>query len=131
MATTKSSSNETQIRTLIEDWAKSVRAQDTYGAIKNHAKDMVMFDVPLPLQSKGIDAYKGTWELFFSSNEGGDGSFNIEGLEITAGDTVAFAHSLLRIGGSKEPVCRLTIGFRKLRGKWLISHEHHSYPDEE
>ena len=46
-------------------------------------------------------------------------------------DTVAFAYGLLRIAGSKEPVCRLSIGLRKVRGKWLISHEHHSYPLEE
>jgi ketosteroid isomerase-like protein len=52
MATTKSISNEMQIRTLIEAWAKAVRAQDVGGAIANHTDDMVMFDVPLPLQSK-------------------------------------------------------------------------------
>jgi ketosteroid isomerase-like protein len=79
----------------------------------------------------GIEAYRQTWELFFSSNQGGDGSFNLEDLTVTASNTVAYAHGLLRIAGSKEPVCRLSIGLRKIRGKWLIAHEHHSYPYEE
>jgi ketosteroid isomerase-like protein len=42
----------------------------------------------------------------------------------------AFCHSLLRIGCEKKPQVRLTIGFRKTRGKWLIAHEPHSAPIE-
>jgi ketosteroid isomerase-like protein len=60
----KDSSNERQIRTLIEKWASAVRARDIDGALAHHTKDMVMFDVPFPLQSKGIEAYKKTWEFF-------------------------------------------------------------------
>ena len=131
MAATKGSSDETQIRTLIEDWAEAVRAQDLDCAIANHTQDVVMFDVPAPLESRGMDSYRKSWELFFSNNDGGAGSFNVEELEISASDTVAFAYGLLRIAGSKEPVCRLSIGLRKVHGKWLISHEHHSYPLEE
>ena len=41
---------------------------------------------------------------------------------------MAFATGLLRIGGSREPVCRLTLGLTKLDGRWLIAHEHHSAP---
>jgi ketosteroid isomerase-like protein len=80
------------------------------------------------LQSKGIEAYQKTWELFFENVAGGEGSFNLDELRITAGDTVAFCHALLRIGGAKKPTGRLTIGLKKLRGEWLITHEHHSYP---
>jgi ketosteroid isomerase-like protein len=123
-------SNEEQIRRIVNDWAKAVRMRDLDGALAHHAKDVVMFDVPLPLQSKGISAYKKTWELYFASNAGGEGSFNIEELKITTGDTVALCHALLRIAGGRKPTCRLTIGLKKVRGKWLITHEHHSYPTE-
>jgi ketosteroid isomerase-like protein len=88
----------------------------------------VMFDVPLPLQSKGIEAYKMTWNLFCDSNPGGKGSFELRELKITAGDTVAFCHALLITRGGKEPQRRLTIGLKKIRGNWMIVHEHHSYP---
>lgn len=123
-------SNETQIRALVEKWASAVRAKDMDGALANHADDIVMFDVPLPLQSKGMGEYKKTWELFFDNSPGGPGSFDVAELQISAGDTVAFAYGLLHIGGSKEPVGRLTVGFQKVHGKWLIVHEHHSYPVE-
>jgi ketosteroid isomerase-like protein len=121
-------SNEIQIRRLVENWARAVRARDTEGVLANHTDDIVMFDVPPPIQSKGMAAHKKTWDLFFSYSAGGEGSFDLVELSIAAGDTVAFCHALLRIDGEKRPQCRLTVGLQKVRGKWLIAHEHHSYP---
>jgi len=120
--------NENQIRSLIENWAKAVRNGDMKGIIAHHTDDIIMFDVPFPLQSKGIDEYKKTWDLFFKYSPGGEGSFNITELKIISGENIAFAHGLLLIGGEKSPSCRLTIGLKKIGGKWLIAHEHHSAP---
>ncbi len=120
--------SETQIRTLVEDWAKAVRAKDIQGATAHHADDIVMFDVPLPLQSKGIEAYKKTWELFFSQSPGGEGAFDLMELEITTSETVAFCHALIKIFDS---TARLSMGLRNVDGEWLIMHEHHSYPLED
>jgi ketosteroid isomerase-like protein len=119
--------NEKQIRALLENWAQAVRNMDVDKIITHHSKDILMFDVPLPLQSKGIAAYKNTWDLFFKYSKGGAGSFDLSELEITAGDTVAFAHALVSVADSKA---RLTIGLRKAGGEWTIAHEHHSYPVE-
>ena len=58
---------------------------------------------------------------------GGPGSFGVTELQITASETVAYAHAILRIFDSSA---RLTIGLRKEGGQWLIAHEHHSYPIE-
>src|SRR4030095_10741185 len=96
-------SNEEQIRRLVNCWAKAVRAKDMEGALAYHAKDIVMFDVPLPLQSKGIEAYKKTWKLFFDNNPSGSGSFELNKLKIIVGDKVAFCHALLITGGSRNP----------------------------
>jgi uncharacterized protein (TIGR02246 family) len=120
--------NEEQIRRLVNNWAKAIRARDMEGALAYHAKDVVMFDVPPPLQSKGVEAYKNTWKLFFDNNPGGKGSFELRELKIIAGDTAAFCHALLITRGGKEPQGRLTIGLKKIRGQWMIVHEHHSYP---
>jgi ketosteroid isomerase-like protein len=52
---------------------------------------------------------------------------------LTAGDDVAFARALLRCGTpdelAKEPerCLRLTIGLGKQRGRWAVTHEHHSF----
>ena len=38
----------TQVRSLIERWAKAVHAGDLDGVLADHADDIVMFDVPRP-----------------------------------------------------------------------------------
>jgi ketosteroid isomerase-like protein len=48
-------------------------------------------------------------------------------LHVTAGGTVAYCHALVNIF---ESTVRITFGLRKERGRWLIAHEHHSYPVE-
>ena len=121
------SSDETHIRALVENWANAVRAKDMDGALAHHTDDIVMFDVPMPLQSNGLEEYKKTWELFFDRSPGGPGSFDVTELRITSSETVAYCHALVNIFDSKV---RLTIGLRKENGYWLIAHEHHSYPVE-
>lgn len=118
------SDDESLIRSVIENWAAAVRAVDMDGVLANHADDMVMFDVPEPLQSLGMAEYRKTWELFYQYSRGGPGSFDVTQLKITAGDHAAFATAILTIFGS---ALRLTVGLRKENGRWLIAHEHHSY----
>jgi ketosteroid isomerase-like protein len=118
-------SNENQILRLVETWAAAVRAKDLQGAVAHHTDDIVMFDVPLPLQSRGMEEYRKTWELFFGNNRGGPGSFEVTDLHIAASGTVAYCHALLKIFDS---TARLTMGLRKAGGQWLVAHEHHSYP---
>jgi uncharacterized protein (TIGR02246 family) len=117
--------DEARIRMLVEDWARAVRAKDMDGALAHHADDIVIFDAPLPLQAQGMEEYRKSWELFFAHSPGGPGSFEVTGLRILAGDSVAYGHAILRVLDSEA---RLTIGLRKQDGEWLVAHEHHSYP---
>lgn len=119
--------DESQIRSVLEAWGQAVRDVNMPGILASHTDDVVMFDVPMPLQSRGIDAYKKTWDLFFEYSSGGPDSFNLIELEVTAGAAEAFAHGILGIGKSR---LRLTVGLRKERGNWLIAHEHNSYAQE-
>ncbi|WP_410601098.1 YybH family protein [Amycolatopsis sp. lyj-90] len=130
------STDESRIRTLIEDWAKAVHAGDLDAVLAGHATDIVMFDVPPPYEGVlGIDAYRETWPSFFIWQATG-ASFEIVSLDVTAGEEVAFAHALLRCGTAEEfernPAnrLRLTFGLRKESGRWLVAHEHHSFPVE-
>ena len=61
-------SNESEIRNLIESWAKAVRAKEIDDVLAHHTSDMVMFDVPPPVVVKGIDAYRETCRSFSSGN---------------------------------------------------------------
>lgn len=118
----------TEINALIRCWERAIQAGDQDGILARHTEDVVMFDVPEPLQSLGLDAYRKTWDLFFRCGRPGPEVFVIDDLRVTAGSEVAFATGLLRIGGSPSPVCRLTLGLVKRDGQWLIAHEHHSAP---
>lgn len=119
--------NEPAIREVIDQWAKAVRDCNIDGILANHTSDILMYDAVPPFQSEGPDAYRKTWELFFKYSTGGEGSFNLTDLKITADDRVAFATATLQVFALRV---RLTLGLRKESGQWLIAHEHHSGLDE-
>jgi uncharacterized protein (TIGR02246 family) len=126
--------NEDQIRALIERWAEAVHAGDMEVVLAHHADDIVMFDVPPPYDGvRGIDAYRETWPGFFEYQARG-ATFDILSLDVTAGEDVAFAHALLRCGTREELEAkpenrlRLTLGLRKEDDRWIVAHEHHSFP---
>jgi uncharacterized protein (TIGR02246 family) len=122
-----------EIRTLIERWVAAVQAGDLDGVLADHAEDIVMFDVPPPNELRGIDAYRETWPPFFEWLRSG-AAFELLALDVTAGEEVAFATALLECGSEEdlrkrpEDRLRLTIGLRKDGGRWVVSHEHHSFP---
>jgi uncharacterized protein (TIGR02246 family) len=126
-------SDEAEIRALIERWARAVHAGDLDGVLADHAGDIVMFDVPPPNEVRGIEAYRQTWPPFFEWQKQG-AVFEIVSLDVTAGADVAFANALLRCGTPAELKqdpgnrLRLTIGLRKEDGRWMVAHEHHSFP---
>jgi uncharacterized protein (TIGR02246 family) len=125
-----------QIRTLIEKWAKAVHIGDLDGVLADHATDIVMFDVPPPDDGvRGIEAYRDTWPGFFEWQRQG-AVFEIVSLDVIAGEDVAYAYALLRCGMPEELASdpsnrlRLTLGLRKQDGRWVVAHEHHSFPNK-
>lgn len=128
-------SDEAEIATFIREWAEAVHDGNLEAVLADHAADIVMFDVPPPEQGvRGIDAYRETWPPFFEWQRSG-ASFEIVELQVTAGDDVAFAYALLRCGTAEDlrddpdHRLRLTIGLQKVEQRWLVTHEHHSFPD--
>ena len=123
--------DEGQIKALIEAWADAVRRHDLPAILAHHEADIVMFDVPPPFQSRGMEEYKKTWDLFFKYHKPSQ-TFDIEELAIIAGEDVAFAVAIMRcVSNPPEDggfLFRLTIGLRKIAGAWRITHEHHSVP---
>ena len=121
------------IRALIERWAKAVRDGNRAGIRADHDAEILMFDVPPPFLSRGLDAYMATWEAFLSWSEK-PVAFDFHDVKITAGKDVAFATAIGRCagvepnGGREELEFRLTMCFRKIDGQWRVMHEHHSLP---
>lgn len=127
--------DQEQIRDLIERWAAAVHTGDLDTVLADHATDIVMFDVPPPFVGvRGIDEYRDSWPGFFEWQASG-ASFEIESLSVEAGVDVAYAFGLLRCGTPEEFArvpeqrLRLTVGLRKIDGRWIVFHEHHSYTD--
>jgi uncharacterized protein (TIGR02246 family) len=128
--------NEREIEDLIRRWTTAVHAGDLDGVLADHAADIVMFDVPPPNEGvRGLEAYRRTWPPFFEWQASG-ASFEIVSLDVTAGDKVAFVWALLRCGTDDELIrdpdrrLRLTLGLRRENGRWVVAHEHHSFPDQ-
>ena len=126
--------NETQIKTLIENWTKAVRNKDIKQILAHHSNDIVMYDVPEPFQSVGIEAYRKTWDLFFTFTK--QGVFDIQELNIVADENVAFCFATMKCSDKSDTVdfvdlpFRLTIGLKKINNQWTIIHEHHSIPSK-
>jgi uncharacterized protein (TIGR02246 family) len=133
MADKQASNDEAAVRDLIEAWADAVGRKDYGGILRSHAADFVMFDVPPPFESVGLDAYRKTWEVFFSWSSD-PVRFKIQEMDVTAGADVAFAFASMRCegpgsDGKAEPLdFRLTLGLKKIDRGWMIAHEHHSVP---
>ena len=126
-------SNEKLILKLTENWAKAVREKNIDAILAHHSNDVVMYDVPEPFQSVGIDAYRKTWVTFFEWAKD-CGVFNINEMHVIAGDDVAFCYAAMQCAGldknsEKEFLdFRLTLGLKKINNQWMIMHEHHSIP---
>lgn len=126
--------DQERIRALVHRWVDAVHDGDLDGVLADHAEDIVMFDVPPPYQGvRGIEAYRDTWPPFFAWQAQG-ALFEIESCHITAGEDVAFVYALLRCGTPAdfavrpENRLRLTLGLCRRDGRWLVTHEHHSFP---
>ena len=127
--------DEQQIDDLVRRWAQAVHAGDLDAVLADHDDDIVMFDVPPPERgARGIDAYRAAWPPFLEWQRSG-ATFELDELDVTAGDDVGFAWALLRCGTPEDHEAnpghrlRLTLGLRKVGGRWVVTHEHHSFPD--
>ena len=94
---------------------------------------LVVFDVVPPRQYVGWKAYKKDWEDFLALF---DSAITVEltDLHVTTVRTLGYGHSIQRVTGrmrdgkTLDLTVRVTDVYRKVKGKWLIVHEHVSVP---
>ena len=93
----------------------------------------MVFDLIEPLRYAGAAAVKKRAEQWLVVLPGPIG-YEVRELKITAGDDVAFCHSLNHVNGTTKQGqkidmwWRATVCFRKVDGKWVVAHEHSSVP---
>ena len=119
--------DEAAIRELIDGFVKAIRAKDIHGGMSAFSPEVVSFDLGLPLQHPGGEAFRERWQELFASYQNAI-DYEVRDLTITAGDDVAFTHSLNRVSGTlkngrkSDRWLRWTACYRKSNGKWLIVH---------
>ena len=125
--------SEAQVRAIIEDWARAIRAKDVEKSLANHAPDLVTFDAVKPLRRIGTAGVEQRVREWFAIYTGPIG-YEIRDLRVTAGSDVAFSQSLNRVSGrlmdgrTVDMWLRQTCCFRNIHGKWMATHTHVSVP---
>jgi ketosteroid isomerase-like protein len=127
------SKDESRIRELLAERETAMRAGDVERLVSRYAAGIVKFDLAPPLLNPNpgdVDALK-NWLAGFA----GPVDYEIRDQEVTAGEDVAYGHSLHRLTatpyGATEKFdlwFRVTVCLRKIDGDWWITHEHNSTP---
>jgi len=126
---------DAQIRESMDASGQALRAKDINALMEHYAPEIVTFDVRPPLQIEGVDAYRKNFEAWFASVQGPI-DYEISNLRITMSDDVAFSHYLVHVKSTKttgekaDYWVRVTSGFQKMNGQWMVTHEHVSLPFE-
>lgn len=118
------------IRRTLDDWTASVGRHDLAALAACYAPDVVAYDAIKTLRFEGRDRYLAHWEecLRMCPNSV---RFTFRDLDVQAADGLGYAHALLACvadGDACEAWSRMTTGFRREAGRWLIVHEHFSFP---
>jgi ketosteroid isomerase-like protein len=126
------SSVEDKLRRRIEELAQAIRDKDVDRLMAFYARDVVVFDVRPPLNTRGAEAYRKNFEAWFALFDGPLG-FEFTDLRVVPGEHSAFCHYLALVVGAKPGHVtgywvRGTTCFERRDGEWLVTHEHISMP---
>lgn len=115
--------------------AAGIQAKDADAVMANYIPGdaLVVFDLIPPRQYTGNNAYKRDWAGVFSGCVDSP-KFEISDLDVTADGKLGFSHSIQHFsctdakGNKMDLTMRASDDYRKVKGKWLIVHEHLSAP---
>ena len=132
MPTATPDKDEAELRECLNKWTRALHAKDLGALTALYSQDTVAFDLMPPSQ---VDAshYRKNFERWFSSMAGPI-EYEIHDLRVTTGDDVAFTHNLGHVKGTRangekaDYWVRVTVGFQKRDGQWLVIHDHVSMP---
>ena len=127
--------DQAAIKKLMIDLGAAIGAKDMDRIMSFYVPDetLFVFDSIPPRQSVGAKAWRKDFEGFFAEYPGPI-KFEVSDLSVTTDGQLAFAHYVAHMtgaakdGSKAEMVFRLTDCLKKIKGKWLIVHEHGSFP---
>jgi ketosteroid isomerase-like protein len=129
------STDEAAIRALESQFSKAFNAKDVDAIMKVYVpgESLLVFDVVPPRQYAGAKAYRKDWEDLLGMFSG-PVKFELSDLHVFADGTTGYGYSIQHLAGTDtkgQPIdltVRVTDGYRKVKGRWLIAHEHVSVP---
>jgi uncharacterized protein (TIGR02246 family) len=130
------SKDEAEIRALEQRFSAAFKAKDIDTIMSGYVPDetLFVFDVVPPRQYVGAKAYRKDWEDFLAAFPGPVDTFEISDLSVMTDGNLGVSHSIQRAvltdkdGKKADITFRVTDVYRKIKGKWLIVHEHVSVP---
>jgi ketosteroid isomerase-like protein len=125
-----------EIRDVIERKAALLETGDVKAVLSHYADAFVEYSLAPPLRQPGDGRDPAALEAWMATFQAPPRR-EVTQLEITADGDVAFATSIDRLSatprGSSESFSlwfRVTLGLRRIDGRWLVTHEHESVPFE-
>ncbi|MGH7950225.1 MAG: YybH family protein [Candidatus Binataceae bacterium] len=127
--------DEQAIREVEERIRTAIGAGDVNGIVNCYIADesLVVFDDVLPLKIAGGAGWRKTWQEAFTLMPG-KWDVGLKEMGVTCGGDVGFTWSIVQIsvanpnGPNVDGTFRLTQGYRKIGGRWLVTHSHLSLP---
>ena len=127
--------SKAEIKALEDQFVAAFKAKDVDAIMKVYVPDqsLFVFDVVPPRQYVGAAAYRKDWQEFLG-NFNGPITVELKDLDVLADHNLAYGHSIQRVAGTDKAgkpldmTVRVTDVYRKIKGHWLIIHEHVSVP---
>lgn len=120
---------------MMADQVTAMRERDAERLVARYTSDATTFTLSPPLRNEPAAVRDASGlQAWFAGFEG-PVDYEIRDLEVTAGDDVAFCHSLNRLTATNAAAhqtftlwFRSTVCLRREDGAWRIAHEHTSTP---
>jgi len=127
--------DQEEIKALEQRYVTAAKAKDIKAIMACYVPDesLLVFDVVPPRQYVGAKAYQKDWEELFAAYPG-PAEMEMSDLSVMTEGKLGYGHNIQhsiltdKDGKKATFIFRVTNGYRKLNGKWLISHEHVSLP---
>ena len=127
--------DDAEVNASLQRLVAAVNAKDINGIMAYYVPDesLLVFDALPPRQYVGASAFRKDWEGFLAAYpstvraEVSDWKTETEG-------NLAYGHGIFRTTGPDKDgkpldlTVRITDVYRKINGKWLVVHEHVSWP---
>ena len=127
--------DDAEVNASLAHLVAAVSAKDIDGIMEYYVPDesLLVFDALPPRQFVGAAAHRKNWESFLAAYPSTVHA-EVSGLKTDTEGNLSVGHGIFRItgpykdGSTSDITVRFTDVFRKIKGKWLVVHEHVSWP---